>query len=645
MLVVVAVLMLLRDTECYPSGAPTSTCSSMSPSHHSTPPQQSDSPFALNPVKPSVAPGSKLKLMLTSTTGTPFKGFILQARSPQGGDSAAIGQYTTLPNLTKTFSCAGGYQNSQNTVTHSDSSDRKNLEFEWEAPDYYEGPVVFTATVVQDFSTFWEGVKSIPVNVTKRSTDTSSQSSGISTTQQPVAPTTTTVPTVPTKPPRRESVRTDPIYEGCGSKKICFGSSAGCIDSKDCVAVVSCLVQGDEKFLFDMQARKSTYVAVGLSRDNKMGEDSVVECVNDGKGPNPVNAYMSWNFGKNNRRLKPQEQEGIQLKNSSFVNGNVYCRFERDTVTTVEGEVFNLATDQYNLLIAAGTSATGTNIEVHDVTKAAADTKQSLKDVSAVAVASNLLLKLHGAFMIASWIGAAGIGILLARYFKQTWVGSQLCGKDQWFAWHRMFMILTWSLTIAGFVLIFLELKDWSAEDNPHAILGCITTGLAFIQPFGAAFRPHPESRRRPIFNWLHWLVGNVAHILGIVTIFFATKLVKAKLPEWMDWILVGYVAFHVAVHLILSIASIASERNNGKRVNSFPMKEMTSSRSPLHSPERKQDSPHSCFRKFMLAIYILVILLLVATLIILIVFAPIEENWKKFENMISSSQNSSQEH
>lgn len=78
-----------------------------------------------------------------------------------------------------------------------------------------------------------------------------------------------------------------------------------------------------------------------------------------------------------------------------------------------------------------------------------------------------------------------------------------------------MFMLLTWGLTISAFVLIFVHLKDWSAEDNPHAILGCATTALAFVQPIGAAFRPHPDSRRRPIFNWLHWLVGNVAHILA----------------------------------------------------------------------------------------------------------------------------------
>jgi hypothetical protein len=37
-----------------------------------------------------------------------------------------------------------------------------------------------------------------------------------------------------------------------------------------------------------------------------------------------------------------------------------------------------------------------------------------------------------------------------------------------------------------------------------------------------------------------------------------------------------------------------------------------------------------------MLAVYILVILLFVATLIIITVFAPIEENWVKFQNMIA---------
>lgn len=64
----------------------------------------------------------------------------------------------------------------------------------------------------------------------------------------------------------------------------------------------------------------------------------------------------------------------------------------------------------------------------------ASGTPSYLADVAVFGGASKLFLRLHAAFMIVAWIGTASVGILLARYFKQTWVGSQLCGKDQWFA-------------------------------------------------------------------------------------------------------------------------------------------------------------------------------------------------------------------
>lgn len=57
-----------------------------------------------------------------------------------------------------------------------------------------------------------------------------------------------------------------------------------------------------------------------------------------------------------------------------------------------------------------------------------------LSEISELGGSSLLFVRLHAAFMLTAWIGTASIGILLARYFKQTWVGSQLCGKDQWFA-------------------------------------------------------------------------------------------------------------------------------------------------------------------------------------------------------------------
>lgn len=76
-------------------------------------------------------------------------------------------------------------------------------------------------------------------------------------------------------------------------------------------------------------------------------------------------------------------------------------------------------------------------------------------------------------------------------------------------------MVLTWLLTMSAFVLIFVEIGAWSSEQNPHAILGLVTTILCFLQPIGAFFRPHPGTKHRPIFNWLHWLGGNSAHILA----------------------------------------------------------------------------------------------------------------------------------
>jgi len=109
LLLTVALMTYLHHIESYPSGAPSSTCSDMAPKHHGAAAQQSSSPFVVTPEKHSVAPGSKLKLMMASTTGTRFKGFLLQARKPEGSD-AAIGQFTALPNLTKAFTCAGGYQ-------------------------------------------------------------------------------------------------------------------------------------------------------------------------------------------------------------------------------------------------------------------------------------------------------------------------------------------------------------------------------------------------------------------------------------------------------------------------------------------------------------------------------------------------------
>lgn len=57
------------------------------------------------------------------------------------------------------------------------------------------------------------------------------------------------------------------------------------------------IVRG-ERYEFEMKAvREAAYVAVGLSDDDKMGDDSVIECVNQ---QNQMKAYMSRTTPRNN---------------------------------------------------------------------------------------------------------------------------------------------------------------------------------------------------------------------------------------------------------------------------------------------------------------------------------------------------------
>ncbi|KAG7202882.1 hypothetical protein KM043_010030 [Ampulex compressa] len=612
------ILALLFSTEIlgYPDGAPPKTCSDLTPRHPGGTLQTSYPPYEVL----LVAGQGRVRLILGSPQGLAYEGFMILARDADTGDY--VGEFANLPESAKIVECIEGVKNA---VTHTNKSKKHNLEFDWEAPVDYEGTIVFNSTFAQDYATYWVGVESPRVTVLKRSIDILTSSTPISTFRTTTPPYYSPTVDYETKQPD------DPVYNGCGTTKNCFGTPAGCIEAKNCVAMVSVHVRGD-KYLFEMQARGGKYVAVGLSEDSKMGDDSVVECTNEG---GQIALHMSWNSGKRNIR-QPMQEGAVVLESAAIKDDLITCKFWREKTTVVQGREFDLVNTPYNLLIATGSELKANGVGFHDIAYDATGGAKLLSDVGGFTTVSNILIRVHGALMLASWIGTASVGMLLARYYRQTWVGSQICGKDHWFAWHRFFMLLTWAMTIAAFVIIFVELGDWSSE-TIHASLGLATTVLCFVQPFLAALRPHPGAPRRPLFNWTHWFIGNSAHICGIIAIFYAVRLNKAKLPDWMDWILVAYVVFHILTHLILTFVACASDRQASQRVNSFPMKDMHSRGAMVH-PDVRQDAPHSGIRKFIFGIYFVVIAAFVAVLAVITVLAPIEETWAAFKNNLSNS-------
>lgn len=133
-----------------------------------------------------------------------------------------------------------------------------------------------------------------------------------------------------------------------------------------------------------------------------------------------------------------QPQNSIRLIEGRLENGMIYCQVEREAVTIVNNVKFDLTKQSYFLLLASGSKIRPSTVDYHDIVRLSSQGPLKLSEVANVAGKSKILLRLHGAFMITAWIGTASIGILLARYFKQTWVGSSLCGKDIWFGVSKM---------------------------------------------------------------------------------------------------------------------------------------------------------------------------------------------------------------
>ncbi|XP_025833870.1 putative ferric-chelate reductase 1 homolog [Agrilus planipennis] len=599
-MIFVIFLFLWGSVKCLPQGAPTKVCETMLPNHGGgIPPQTGTALFIVTTLRRQ----NDIIVTIKSPIEVPFQGFMLQARGTTG---KLLGKFEPITPGAHTINCNG----TADSLTHSNTDSKTAIDTHWFAPDNFEGTVIFKST--------YEGMRN-NASESRRRHPTPNWYSPIHQKQIPV--------TSPRFPPsiifRKDEEVKDPFYDGCTEMKNCFGAPLGCIATQDCVAAVTVTVKGD-RYIFDLKARNSArWVGVGLSTDTKMGNDSVIECVDEG---NSISAYMSRTTSRPNLgviRLN-NPKEGIQLLRGDKLNDTIHCQVQRNAVTIVDGVKYDLVNNQYNLLVAAGTGVRDNSVGFHDLTAEPSSTPIYLAEVSEIVGASKLLYRLHGVFMVIAWIGAVSIGTILARYYRKTWVGRTLWGKDIWFSWHRNLMVITWALTVVAFILIFIELKAWSTESNPHAILGIFVTILCFVQPIGAYFRPHPGTAKRPIFNWLHWGGGNAAHILAIITIFFANSLTKAELPTWFDWIMVAYVVFHVAMHLILSIMQCVSDKAEQEtNVNVFSMKEINGSRK-MNSIVN-QDAPYASSRKGLLAVYMTGVVGLVIVLVIVICISPIK--------------------
>ncbi|XP_068455281.1 putative ferric-chelate reductase 1 [Clinocottus analis] len=140
----------------FPNGSVAFSCSSMTPVHPPFIPSTSSPPFTLSTSSASYRPGGVITVTVeVKNSSTDFQGFLLQARSMAGLDLLwPVGKFTNISSALFTALHCNNRENS--TVSQASGVKRKKVQLTWKAPSNSNyGDVYFSATVVQDYATFW----------------------------------------------------------------------------------------------------------------------------------------------------------------------------------------------------------------------------------------------------------------------------------------------------------------------------------------------------------------------------------------------------------------------------------------------------------------------------------------------------------
>jgi len=164
------------------------------------------------------------------------------------------------------------------------------------------------------------------------------------------------------------------IYGGCGKTKGCFGTPSKCVENynetSDNPQVCDMIVTWErigEKNRFQLSGKLGTgtrgYVALGMSKDELMGEDSVVGCGTDG---HTVTLKRYHNPGYYNQIHSDSSLGLVQLPMNLNVDGQLYCRFEQ-TDHALENFAINFDSSPYYYFLARANEFNGnTGLRKHE---------------------------------------------------------------------------------------------------------------------------------------------------------------------------------------------------------------------------------------------------------------------------------------
>lgn len=542
----VVLLILIQHVHAYPNGAGLKACDKGSPQVcHDAAPQTSPAPFEVMVQVDRYSPGVLVNVTIQITNSTvPLKGFLMGAHKVNGSGSEYYGSFGATPEYHPRCGING------NTgATHTNNDEKQNLTLQWIPPEFDEGDLFFKSAIVNKYDVYW-------VNITSKLT--------LKAFGYPTNETTSTI-AQPSTPVPMSSFTKD---LECGHTKSCYGV---CKDGGGGCTFLTTWYKANQWLVITIKSivpsgKDNYWAAIGFGIRASMNVASVTDCVAYG---GHIQAFLSVNREYENTRVQPDPKIGLDNATGSLVEGILSCTVSRQLVIGGGQDVFNLTSQKYHILLARGEASGWTKLPhtAFDdyVTAGSYDVSQVI-DIGAKQP-QYPLVRLHGCLMTFAWLLCASVGVIVSRFYKATWPMQKIGGVKIWFTVHRSLMAVACVFTVAGFVIIFTHVLGYSKISGPeyqqiHPILGIIVTTLTVINPAMALFRCDPGHKDRAVFNWAHWFVGTSAFILGVVTVAIGTTLPVLQLPPFVTYIVIGFGAWHVFVHLLLEIDSWL-ERNN----------------------------------------------------------------------------------
>ncbi|XP_015762635.1 PREDICTED: ferric-chelate reductase 1-like isoform X3 [Acropora digitifera] len=399
---------------------------------------------------------------------------------------------------------------------------------------------------------------------------------------------------------------------GCGTSKGCFRSPEACTTSENCDFLITYAETNSGTVEFELSGN-GNWIAVGFSDNQLMAETDILMCVS-GESQEQDGHYYA-NSQQTPERTVPTPS-AVTISARELVDNRMRCRVSR--VINPGLTNFKDLNSSLFLLAAYGPLGVGGGISQHTLRRSSKErvrvleTRQVKNDES---IDAKVLA--HGILMTLAWTLFAFVGLFTARYMRQVWQPTKIWGKDAWFTVHRVLMTTTVLLTVTGTIVIFVKVKGWSSGAGAHPICGMIAIILAVIQPIMAALRPSPNAPKRGIFNWSHRIVGSVALVMAVVSIYLGLDQVGLGKQG-----LYAVIAFYIGEFLVFvfEFYLILSKRNKEKRTVTGDIPMQSSGVETQQQQQPDMSPQEAMIRTMMFVVVILVGFSVSLTIIILLV-------------------------